>query len=126
LNVAEWGDAGIFGIEMAARHYYGKSALEINPEEAARLASVLPNPRKYNPLGNSRYVSHRSNLIYSIMVRRGIVVPEYDEVIEQENKDREKIEGTSPESLLQKESSHSLPDSLVPLSKKTFQEKTAQ
>jgi monofunctional biosynthetic peptidoglycan transglycosylase len=80
LNVAEWGDGGIFGIEAASRHYYGKSAAALGPEEAARLASVLPNPRRFSPLGDSRYVVHRSNLIYSIMVRRGIVVPEYEEV----------------------------------------------
>ena len=80
LNVAEWGDRGIFGIESAARHYYGKSASALGPEEAARLAAVLPNPRKFNPLGSSRYVVNRSNLIYNIMVRRGIVVPEYEEV----------------------------------------------
>ncbi len=82
LNVVEWGE-GIFGIEAAARHYYGKAALELSPEEASRLAAVLTNPRKYNPIGDSRYVVHRSNLIYSIMVRRGIVVPEYEEVIEE-------------------------------------------
>jgi len=81
LNVAEWGER-IFGIEAAARHYYGKSASELSPEESARLAAVLPNPRKFNPLGDSRYVLHRADLIYSIMVRRGIVVPEYEEVIE--------------------------------------------
>ena len=84
LNVAEWGDKGIFGIEVASRYYFGKSASELSAEEAARLASILPNPRKYNPLGDSRYVTHRSNLIYSIMVRRGIVVPEYEEVIGEE------------------------------------------
>jgi monofunctional biosynthetic peptidoglycan transglycosylase len=80
LNIAEWGDRGIFGIEAAARHYYGKSAASLGPEEAARLAAVLPNPRKFNPLGTSRYVVNRANLIYNIMVRRGIVVPEYEEV----------------------------------------------
>jgi len=79
LNVAEWGDRGIFGIEAAARNYYGKSAAGLGPEEASRLASVLPNPRKFNPLGTSKYVVNRSNLIYNIMVRRGIVVPEYEE-----------------------------------------------
>jgi monofunctional biosynthetic peptidoglycan transglycosylase len=84
LNVAEWGDKGIFGIETASRHYFGKTASELSAEEAARLASILPNPRKYNPLGESRYVTHRSNLIYSIMVRRGIVVPEYEEVTGEE------------------------------------------
>jgi monofunctional biosynthetic peptidoglycan transglycosylase len=81
LNVVEWGDGGIFGIEAASRHYYGKFASELNPEEASRLAAVLPNPRKYNPTGDSRYVTHRANLIYSIMVRRGIVVPEYEDVV---------------------------------------------
>ena len=87
LNVVEWGDNGIFGIEAASRHYYAKSASEINPQEASRLAAVLPNPRKYNPAGDSKYVSNRSNLIYSIMVRRGIFVPEYEDVtgIDNEN-----------------------------------------
>ena len=82
LNVAEWGDRGIFGIEAAARKYYGKSAAALGPEEASRLASILPNPRKFNPLGSQKYVVYRSNLIYKIMVRRGIVVPEYEEVSE--------------------------------------------
>ncbi len=77
LNVAEWGDRGIFGIEAASRHYYGKPASMLGPEEASRLASVLPNPRKYSPVGSQKYVVNRSQLIYSIMVRRGIVVPEY-------------------------------------------------
>jgi len=82
LNVVEWGQA-IFGIEAASRHYYGKPSSALTPEEASRLAAVLPNPRKYNPLANQRYVVFRSNLIYSIMVRRGIVVPEYDEVVKE-------------------------------------------
>jgi monofunctional glycosyltransferase len=80
LNLAEWGDRGIFGIEAASRHYYGKSASALGPEEASRLATVLPNPIKFNPLGNSSYVVNRSGLIYNIMVRRGIVVPEFEAV----------------------------------------------
>lgn len=72
LNVAEWGD-GIFGIGAASLHYYGKPASELNPEESARLASVLPNPRKYSPVGTSRYIEKRSQIIYNIMVKRGIV-----------------------------------------------------
>ncbi|MEW6715772.1 MAG: monofunctional biosynthetic peptidoglycan transglycosylase [Nitrospirota bacterium] len=77
LNVAEWGE-GIFGIEAAALYYYSKHASALNPEEAARLASVLPNPRKYNPAGTSAYVEKRSRIIYSIMVKRGIVTEEFD------------------------------------------------
>jgi len=97
LNIAEWGERGIFGIEAAARAYYGKSASELSPEEASRLASVLPNPRKFNPLKSSKYVVHRSNLIYNIMVRRGIVVPEYDEVSETRN-NSDDLTGSLPES----------------------------
>ncbi|MGO9952632.1 MAG: monofunctional biosynthetic peptidoglycan transglycosylase [Dissulfurispiraceae bacterium] len=80
LNVAEWGD-GIFGIEAAARHYYGKPAANLSAEEAAHLAAVLPNPRKYNPTGPSHYVNNRSRIIYEIMVKRGIVVEEYEDVM---------------------------------------------
>lgn len=43
LNVAEWGE-GLFGAEAAAQHYFRKSALALTAGEAARLASVLPNP----------------------------------------------------------------------------------
>ena len=48
LNIAEWGD-GIFGIEAAARHYFGKSAAELDAREAALLATALPNPVRRNP-----------------------------------------------------------------------------
>lgn len=80
VNAAEWGD-GIFGIQAASRHYYGKNASALGPEEAARLASVLPNPIRYTPTGKKRYVVSRSRMIYRIMVRRGIVIPEYEEVM---------------------------------------------
>ena len=92
LNVAEWGE-GIFGVEAASRHYFGKPSFELAPEEAARLASVLPNPRKYNPVGDQRYVINRSNLIYSIMIQRRIVIPEYQEATgESESSPSEKSE----------------------------------
>jgi len=81
LNVVEWGD-GIFGVEAASKYYYGKPSSELTPQEAARFAAVLPNPRKYNPAGDQRYVVNRSNLIYSIMIQRGIVIPEYKEATE--------------------------------------------
>jgi monofunctional biosynthetic peptidoglycan transglycosylase len=79
LNVVEWGE-GIFGVEAASRHYYGKPSSELTPQEAARLAAVLPNPRRYNPIGDQRYVLTRSDAIYNIMIQRGIIVPEYEEI----------------------------------------------
>ncbi|GAQ94612.1 monofunctional biosynthetic peptidoglycan transglycosylase [Thermodesulfovibrio aggregans] len=84
LNVAEWGE-GIFGAEAAARHYFGKSASELSPMEAARLAASLPNPIKYSPAGNSRFVEKRANLIYFIMQKRGIIKEEYTEPHEEES-----------------------------------------
>lgn len=80
LNVVEWGE-GIYGIEAASRHHFGKSASELTAMEAARLATVLPNPRRLDASGEQKYVAKRAEIIYSIMVRRGIVVPEYEEVV---------------------------------------------
>ncbi len=83
LNVAEWGE-GIFGAEAASRYYYGKCASELTAQESARLASILPNPRRYHPAGNQGYVINRSNAIYRIMIRRGIVAPEYPDILEED------------------------------------------
>jgi monofunctional biosynthetic peptidoglycan transglycosylase len=44
LNIAEWGPGGEFGAEAAARKAFGKSARDLNTQEAAALASILPNP----------------------------------------------------------------------------------
>ncbi len=46
LNVAEWG-TGVHGIGEAARHWFGKDARDLTAKEAAFLASVLPNPVRY-------------------------------------------------------------------------------
>ncbi|MDD2288511.1 MAG: transglycosylase domain-containing protein, partial [Bacteroidales bacterium] len=45
LNVIEFGD-GIYGIEAASKHYYGKSAKRLNYTEAKKLARLLPSPIK--------------------------------------------------------------------------------
>ncbi|MFZ2163767.1 MAG: monofunctional biosynthetic peptidoglycan transglycosylase [Sideroxyarcus sp.] len=47
LNVIEWGN-GVFGAEAAAQHYFGVSAAELSPEQAAKLAAMVPNPRYYD------------------------------------------------------------------------------
>ncbi len=86
LNVAEWGD-GIFGIEAAARHYFHKSAKNLTAMEAAKLASVLPNPILYNPIGNQKTVLKKANRLYKIMQRRGIVIPEFVEIMKPETTD---------------------------------------
>jgi monofunctional biosynthetic peptidoglycan transglycosylase len=66
LNVVEWG-SGVFGAEAAARHYYGISAAQLSAEQAARLAVLLPNPRKFGRLPNSPYLAARSQVILGRM-----------------------------------------------------------
>jgi monofunctional glycosyltransferase len=68
LNVIEWGD-GIYGIEPAAHRYFGKSASELLPEEAAILAAMIPNPRRYTPARNLKYLEKRKADILSRLAR---------------------------------------------------------
>lgn len=62
LNVAEWG-VGVFGAEAAARHYYGVSAAQLAPRQAARLAAMLPNPRYYDRNRNTSYLNSRTGIL---------------------------------------------------------------
>lgn len=62
LNVAEFGE-GIFGVEAAARHYYGVAAAELTPMQAARLAVVLPNPRARDPNALSQSLRRRAQRV---------------------------------------------------------------
>ena len=58
-NVAEFGD-GIYGAQAAARSYWRKDASRLSPAESARLAAVLPSPRRYSAAKPGPYVSRRA------------------------------------------------------------------
>jgi monofunctional biosynthetic peptidoglycan transglycosylase len=63
LNVAEFGP-GVYGVEAAARRYFGRSAAELGPLEAARLAAALPSPRTWHPGSTSRaYEAHVARVL---------------------------------------------------------------
>ncbi|HSR09586.1 MAG TPA: monofunctional biosynthetic peptidoglycan transglycosylase [Bryobacteraceae bacterium] len=49
LNVVEWGPGGVYGIEEGARYHYHVSAARLDREQAARLAAILPAPRRWHP-----------------------------------------------------------------------------
>jgi monofunctional biosynthetic peptidoglycan transglycosylase len=66
LNVVEWGD-GVFGAEAASRHYFGASAAALSPEQAARLAAMLPRPRYYERNRGSHYLAQYSQTILARM-----------------------------------------------------------
>ncbi len=59
LNVAEWAP-GVYGAEAASRHWFGKSARNLTPREAARLAAILPSPRRYDAADPGPYVRHQA------------------------------------------------------------------
>lgn len=62
LNVVEWAP-GVYGAEAAAQKWYGKSADKLTRKEAARLAAILPSPRKWKAAGSGPYVRKRSSKI---------------------------------------------------------------
>ena len=66
LNSVEWGE-GIFGAQAAARHYFHKDAAKLGPEEAARLAVMLPAPKRFEKRPYSAYVSARTATIVARM-----------------------------------------------------------
>ena len=66
LNVAEWGE-NVFGAEAAARHYFGVDAGALEPEQAARLAAMLPRPRYYDRNRGSVYLESYSESILEQM-----------------------------------------------------------
>ena len=66
LNHAEWGN-GIFGAEAAAQHYFHKSAAQLGPQEAARLAVMLPNPKGAEKNPQTAYLNQRTATIAARM-----------------------------------------------------------
>lgn len=61
LNVVEWGN-GIFGVDAAAHRYFKISAAQLNPGQAAHLAVMLPNPRKYETSFSPRLAAHAARV----------------------------------------------------------------
>ncbi|MCC6533602.1 MAG: monofunctional biosynthetic peptidoglycan transglycosylase [Burkholderiales bacterium] len=66
LNVIEWGN-GVFGADAAARHYFGISASQLTAEQAARLASMVPNPRFYDRNRHAPWLAAKTRLILGRM-----------------------------------------------------------
>ena len=66
LNVIEWGN-GVFGAEAAARRYFGVSAAQLSDEQAARLAAMVPSPRRFERNPGSEYLDGRVATILARM-----------------------------------------------------------
>ncbi len=70
LNVIEMGD-GIYGVEMASQKYFHKPASDLSRGEAALIAAVLPNPRRWNAGAPTAYIQRRQQSILRVMGQVG-------------------------------------------------------
>lgn len=59
LNVAEF-DEGVFGVEAAARHYFGVGPEDLSAQQAALLAAILPDPKRRSASRPSAFVQRRA------------------------------------------------------------------
>ncbi len=72
LNSVEWGE-GVFGAQAAAQHYFRVDAARLTPDQAARLAVMLPAPKRFERAPASAYVQTRAATIAARM--GGVAVP---------------------------------------------------
>jgi penicillin-binding protein 1A len=70
INQVNYGH-GWRGIETASQHYFGKSAVELNPAEAAMLAAAVNAPGRFSPFINPDATLRRRNLVLSLMADQG-------------------------------------------------------
>ncbi len=66
LNSIEMGD-GVYGAEAASRYWYRKSAQNLTKREAAGIAAILPNPRKFKATNSSAYINRKKGRIQAGM-----------------------------------------------------------
>ncbi len=71
LNSIEMGD-GVFGAEAASNYWFNKSSKNLNRDEAAAIAAILPNPRKYKANPRTSYLEKRKQWILVQMQNYGI------------------------------------------------------
>lgn len=66
LNSIEMGN-GVYGVQAASKYWYRKNATDLSKVEAAGIAAILPNPRKFKPRNSSAYIDRRKARIVSRM-----------------------------------------------------------
>ncbi|HPW97272.1 MAG TPA: monofunctional biosynthetic peptidoglycan transglycosylase [Flavobacterium sp.] len=70
LNSIEMGN-GVYGAKEAARHWYSTTAKDLTPQQAAGIAAILPNPRKFKASNSSSYINRRKAKIQRVMRQIG-------------------------------------------------------
>ncbi len=72
LNLAYFG-AGTYGVEAAARHYFGTTASELTLAQAAMLAGLVQNPTQINPITNKAAALERRDVVINRMAELGLI-----------------------------------------------------
>jgi monofunctional biosynthetic peptidoglycan transglycosylase len=72
LNTIEWGD-GIYGVDAAARYWFGVGAGSLDANQSIRLAAVIINPRVFSPATPSERIENRIKTIAQRLRRRGAI-----------------------------------------------------
>ena len=72
LNKVYFGD-GLYGVEAAARGYFGKSASQLAVDESALLAGLIQSPSSYAPTVNLDRAVNRRNVVLQTMVSSGAI-----------------------------------------------------
>ncbi len=82
LNLIELGN-GIFGVEAASGHFFGKSVSKLTAQEMIRLVSVIPKPLRVSPRSSSKYLLWRMKWIAARLLRKGLIDPaQYEQIIQ--------------------------------------------
>jgi monofunctional biosynthetic peptidoglycan transglycosylase len=66
LNSIEMGN-GVYGAQAASEYWYRKDAADLTPIQAAGIAAILPNPRKFTATSSSSYINRRKSKIVRVM-----------------------------------------------------------
>jgi monofunctional biosynthetic peptidoglycan transglycosylase len=72
LNTIEWGE-GVYGVDAAARYWFGAGAGALDASQSIRLAAVIINPRRFSPVTPNERIEARIHLIASRLRRRGAI-----------------------------------------------------
>ncbi len=72
LNSIEMGK-GVYGAQAATQHWYQKNASSLTAREAAGIAAILPNPRKFKASNSSSYINRRKDKIMRVMRQTGTI-----------------------------------------------------
>jgi monofunctional biosynthetic peptidoglycan transglycosylase len=75
LNLIEFGP-GVFGVQAASRHWFDKDAADLTPEDAVRLAAIIPRPLRSDPRTNDAWMKFKGKWIADTLKAVGAISPD--------------------------------------------------